>query len=283
MNTAHRAPRHRLRDLAGVTLGIAAMSFGGFLLPATAAHAQETETTVGTDLLRLTTVSDVNALNSLSANAPVSYQIGVLSTPPTPGNVTLDVLASGALVPALSVGIDSCAVRWDGSTCAPGATTLSPIIPLADLRADANSTAGSAHSWGISSGVQQWLRVTVVLEGAATPGESANFALRAVGEEDTSLVPLPGIPPHDKPGSHSTGTTSSDGQGTSSGGISPNGDGQNSMALDPGFHHKSGPSWANGLVGTGTNAVIPAILALGAVTVGVLISLIPRVRRRSRK
>lgn len=181
-----RGPRHRPRSTnasGAVVAGLLIGSLAGAVAPPDVAHAAETETIVQSTYLRLTSVSDLEEWGSLSPQRPVSWQVGVESFPPDPGELRVGLAATGDLAGPgdMSVTARSCAVRWVAGTCASGEQ---PMLATTDL-----ATASGSQLGEFAAGGQRWLQLTLtMLDPAATPGERADLVVRVEGSGDSAGV-----------------------------------------------------------------------------------------------
>ncbi|HWM34873.1 MAG TPA: signal peptidase I [Pseudolysinimonas sp.] len=176
-----RAGRGRLAGPgAGVALIAVALAVAG---PVPPAHAAETETVVTSGFLTLTSIADAELMASMDTGDTVPWQVGILATPPDPGDVHIGLAATGALASPgiMTIRVDACPERWVAGACGPGATTWLPPTDLSD--AVAPVTAHGAHEVGsFPSDEETWLLISVTLDAAVVPsGAAADLRLQAWG------------------------------------------------------------------------------------------------------
>ncbi len=190
-------PRRAVR-MTGVAL--MAVLVAGSAATAAPAHADTSERTVRGRVITLVTVGDEEAMTSLAPGQPVTWQVGVTSDPPEPGQIELSIRSSGPLARSpdgLQVRLDSCPSRWSREGCAGGSA---PVIE-----------AGAASRWFSSvpagrlrAGDERWLQVTAWLPTgtAIRAGTASTVTITAVGWGDV----IDSDPDHDLP---QTGPTAS--------------------------------------------------------------------------
>lgn len=123
-------------------------------------------------MITLIAVGDEEAMTSLSPGRPVTWQVGVTSDPPDPGQIDLTVQTSGPLAEeatGLQLRVDSCPSRWVAGSCGPGPAAVLAEGPAARF-ARAAMPAGR-----LRAGDERWLQVTAWLATAGqhtAPGRS---------------------------------------------------------------------------------------------------------------
>ncbi|MFT4226375.1 LPXTG cell wall anchor domain-containing protein, partial [Micropruina sp.] len=170
----------RAVGMAGVAL-LAALA--GSTAMAAPARAETGERTVRGRVITLVTVGDDRAMTSLAPGQPVTWQVGVTSDPPEPGQIELSIRASGPLAQlpsGLQARLDSCPTRWSSAGCAAGATPVLGAGPT-------SRWLGSSVSAGrLRAGDERWLQVTAWLPAGTViaPGTASTVTITAVGWGD---------------------------------------------------------------------------------------------------
>lgn len=175
---AHHARAASVAALLAVGVGAAT------LLPVHAAQAAVTEETISGSVLTLTSIGDRDAMRDLQAGIPVLWQVGIQANTPDSGTVTISLLGSGGLMTdagGLWVGVRSCQVRWVGSSCASGASTLAAPTAASVLLASPLALGSMTTS------EQRWILVEAFVPSASARG-AANLSVMASGTGSTVVA-----------------------------------------------------------------------------------------------
>lgn len=155
--------------------------------------AERERVTTGT-VITLVSIGDDTAMGNLAPGVPVNWQVGVLSRPPEPGRIDVELSATGPLAArsdGLQLDVRSCPVRWRAGRCAGPGTPLLPRIPASVLADRPRRVAG------FTAGQDHWLLITVQLPAGFRGSGSAGLRLTATGQGDAvSTEPRPpALPP----------------------------------------------------------------------------------------
>ena len=183
----------RLRPTVPVALvvtGTVALAMLG-AVPATAAS---TETVSQDGALRIVSVRDDAAMAAMVPGEPVVWDVGISTTAPGPGTVTVSITTTTGQPGQFEREIRSCTVRWAGSAC-PGVETV--VRTLAPAVATAAETL---VQFAVAD--ERWLRVAVVLVGAPAQPADVVFDIEALGAGAADTVSSTGS----SAGSASAGT-----------------------------------------------------------------------------
>lgn len=171
-------PPRRAVQVAGAAM--AAALFGGSLAAATPAAAG-VERVIRGRVITLIAVGDEAAMTSLVPDRPVTWQVGVTSDPPDPGQIDLTLQTSGSLAEdarGLQLRLDSCPTRWVQDRCGSGEAAVLADGPAARFAAAA-MPAGS-----LRAGDQRWLQVTARLTSSGFPQGVGTVTITATGFGD---------------------------------------------------------------------------------------------------
>ncbi|MCU1510118.1 MAG: hypothetical protein JWQ12_2383 [Glaciihabitans sp.] len=190
-----RTPRKRSRvaDHAStiiVVLIASGLAAGWVALPAQSAWAEPTEQIIQGEVIRLVSIGDTVGMAQLTPGIPALWQVGVSAQASAPGTITLTLLADGPLAESpigLTLGVESCDVRWVGSTCSSGQRTLLSPQPAAGL-------GGVAHPLGtMATADQRWILVSASVPNAAsTRAGTSDVRITATGMGDSQTSGPPG-------------------------------------------------------------------------------------------
>jgi signal peptidase len=165
------------------------------------AEAATTESVVSGTYITLTSIADTNAMENLTPEQPIFWEVGVQATPPEVTPIDIGISAQGALVSPgdLDIQINACAVRWVNGSCS---VTEELWLPEQDLAAVV--TPGGNHirhlDW-MPSNEQRWLLITVTLHNPEPSTSNAHIRIYASGAGETletdsvtKTLPTTGLP-----------------------------------------------------------------------------------------
>lgn len=162
---------------AVATLGVALLAWQFDVAPA---HAAETVETINGRVISLVSIQDRDAMANVAPGSPVSWQVGVLNTAPSPGRLTVSLAATGSMAQSpsrMQLSVASCTQRWSGSTCPGVEATLDPVQ-------GADAFAGDRTVTSFTSDQTRWLMVTVSLTPGSPVQGSTQLRLTAAGQGD---------------------------------------------------------------------------------------------------
>ncbi len=182
-----RAAAHtsaRVRHAATALAIVAAAA--AVVIPAPAAHAAVTEETISGTAITLVSIADKDAMADLQPGVPVRWQIGISAHPAQPGVVDLAIAGSGGLVSdprGLWLSVSACGVRWVGTACATGGTSVMGLAAASGVLGNASRIAS------MPTDDQLWLLVEAMVPSAPTMrAGTASLSVIASGSGSTVVA-----------------------------------------------------------------------------------------------
>jgi len=171
------------RHAATALVVVAAAS--SIVVPAPAQAAVTEETFVGT-AITLVSVSDKDAMADMQPGVAIPWQIGISAHPVDPGTVDLTLTTSGGLVSdprGLWLSVDTCSVRWVGTTCATGGSSVMTMAAASSM------IAGSVTLASIPTTDELWVMISAVVPNAPVMRSgSATLSIIASGTGTTVIA-----------------------------------------------------------------------------------------------
>lgn len=182
-----RAATHTSARLRHAATALAVVAAGAWVVVPTApARAAVTEEVIVGDAITLVSVADKAAMADLQPGVPVLWQVGISAHPAQPGIVDLAVAGSGGLVSdptGLWLSVDTCPVRWVGTTCASGGTSVLPF------GAASTSLVDSVPLASMPTSDELWMLVQAQIPNAASMRSgTANLSIIASGSGSTVVA-----------------------------------------------------------------------------------------------
>ncbi|ODU64144.1 MAG: signal peptidase I [Micrococcales bacterium 70-64] len=181
-----RAGTHTAARLRHAALALVAVAAGSAVLAPSPARAAVTEETIVGSAITLVSVADKDAMADLQPGVPVTWQIGISAHPAQPGTVDLALAGSGGLVSdptGLWLSVDTCPVRWVGTTCAGGGT------PVMGFAAASSHLASSVHLASMPTSDELWVLVEAMVPNAPSMrAGTASLSIIASGTGGTVVA-----------------------------------------------------------------------------------------------
>lgn len=179
--------RHVGRSLM-VLIGVA-LTMSPMASSVPSAHSDTTDRQINGQFLRLTSVTDHEAMTTLAPGDSVDWQLGVRAHAPSPGQLEVGYAFDGGRSLPMQITTAACTARWQHRQC-PAAE-----VPVKGIAMDGTKTSG--HLLSFEADEQRWIQVRVRIPEAPAiaHGSVTNLRLTVDGAgEEVSTDPIDPTP-----------------------------------------------------------------------------------------